>query len=52
MIDFILAGVLYMAIMFIVSFSISFVTIGIVYGTVLFFRRFRNWGQPFHAALK
>jgi hypothetical protein len=40
MIDFILAGILYLGIMFIVSFCLSFVTIGITYSVTACFGRY------------
>ena len=45
MIDFILAGVVYLAIMFVVFFFISFVTVAIAYGTALIFRRWAPWSS-------
>lgn len=47
MIDFILAGILYLGVMFIVSFSLSFVTIGVTYSVTSFIRRCINrYRQP------
>jgi hypothetical protein len=40
MIDFILAGIVYLGAMFVTTFSLSFVTIGMVYSAASFFR----WG--------
>lgn len=42
MIDFILAGALYLGVMFLVSFCLSFVTIGITYSVTAGIRRFMN----------
>ncbi|MBI5062427.1 MAG: hypothetical protein HZB87_02885 [Desulfatitalea sp.] len=39
MIDFIIAAVLYIGVMFVVFFSLSFVTIGISYAAAAFIRR-------------
>lgn len=39
MIDFIIAAILYIGIMFVVFFSVSFVTIGISYAVAAFLRR-------------
>jgi len=39
MIDFIIAAILYIGIMFVVFFSVSFVTIGISYAVAAFIRR-------------
>ena len=39
MIDFLLAGILYLGVMFVVFFSLSFVTIGITYAVAAFARR-------------
>lgn len=52
MIDFLLAGVVYLAIMFVVFFIISFVTIGLAYGTALIFRRWSPWAQTSPYATK
>jgi hypothetical protein len=40
MLDFIIAGALYIILMFILFFCISFVTIGIAYAVALFMRRY------------
>ena len=40
MIDFILAGILYIALMFSIFFCLSFVTIGITYAAAAFLRHF------------
>lgn len=52
MIDFILAGILYLAIMFVVFFAISFVTIGIAYVAAMFVRRCAFGVNSSHLALK
>ena len=39
MIDFIIAGILYLGVMFVVFFCLSFITIGITYATAAFARR-------------
>jgi hypothetical protein len=39
MIDFIVAAILYLGVMFTVFFCVSFVTIGIAYAAAAFFRR-------------
>lgn len=39
MIDFIIAAILYIGVMFVVFFSVSFVTIGISYAVAAFIRR-------------
>jgi hypothetical protein len=39
MVDFIFAGILYLGVMFVVFFSLSFVTIGITYVIAAFARR-------------
>jgi hypothetical protein len=47
MIDFILAGALYLGVMFIISFCLSFVTIGITYSVATCIRRCVNrFRQP------
>lgn len=43
MIDFIIAAVMYLALMFVVFFSLSFVTIGITYAVTGFVRRCMHW---------
>ncbi len=52
MIDFIFAGVIYLALMFVVLFCFSFVTIGITYATTAFVRRCLNWFRQPDLALK
>ncbi len=52
MIDFILAALLYLAIMFVVFFCISFLTIGMAYATARFFRQFAQLARPTRVALK
>lgn len=52
MIDFIFAAVLYMAIMFVVFFAVSFVTIAIAYGTAMLVRQCTHWFHPAQLALK
>ena len=52
MIDFILAGILYLTLMFVVFFCLSFVTIGITLTTAAFFKRCLQWFRPMHYALK
>ncbi len=50
MIDFILAGLVYLGVMFIVFFCFSFVTVGITYLLANTARRCTNWmRQPRHA---
>ncbi len=52
MIDFILAGITYVCVMFVVLFCISFATVGICYAVAQMYRRCMCWlGQP-HLALK
>lgn len=47
MIDFIFAAILYLGIMFVVFFSLSFITIGLTYATASFARRcFNRFRQP------
>jgi hypothetical protein len=43
MIDFIFAGVIYLSIMLVISFFLSFVTIGITYTLTLFVKRVSHW---------
>ncbi len=45
MIDFIIAAVLYLGLMFVVFFSLSFLTIGITYAFATFVRRFIGGGR-------
>jgi hypothetical protein len=52
MIDFILAGMMYLAIMFAVLFCFSFVTIGITYAAASFMRRCLHWVRQPHLATK
>ncbi len=50
MIDFILAGLVYLGVMFVVFFCFSFVTVGITYLLANTARRCTNWmRQPRHA---
>lgn len=52
MIDFILASITYVCVMFVVFFCISFVTVGICYGAVQIYRRCaRLLSQP-HLVMK
>lgn len=47
MIDFILAGITYVCLMFVVLFCISFATIGISYGVAQIYQRCVRWlSQP------
>jgi len=52
MIDFIIAAVLYLALMFVVFFSLSFVTIGIAFALAGFLKRCLNWFRSPSLALK
>lgn len=52
MIDFIFAGVLYLAIMFVVFFSISFLTIGFTYAMTRVVRQCAQRVRPAHFAFK
>jgi hypothetical protein len=52
MIDFILAGIIYLALMVVVLFCFSFVTIGITYATAVFIRRCVQWLRQPHLAIK
>ena len=52
MIDFIVAALVYLAIMFVVFFCISFVTVGLAYVTSRFIRHFASIVLPSHIALK
>jgi hypothetical protein len=52
MIDFVLAGVVYLVLMFAVLFCFSFVTIAITYAAASCVRRCVQWVRPPHLALK
>jgi hypothetical protein len=52
MIDFILAGIAYMCVMFVVLFCISFATVGICFGVAQIYRRFMRWLSQPHLAVK
>ncbi|MDA8139257.1 MAG: hypothetical protein M0036_11455 [Desulfobacteraceae bacterium] len=52
MIDFIIAAILYLSLMFVIFFCLSFVTIGITYAFASFVRRFIVWGRSPGLALK
>ncbi len=52
MMDFIIAAVLYLALMFILFFCLSFVTIGITYAVAAFVRRCMNRFRPPSLVLK
>lgn len=52
MIEFILAGILYLVLMFLVLFCFTFFTIGITYAITAFFKRCALRGHPAHLALK
>ena len=52
MIDFIIAGAIYLTMMFIVLFSLSFVTIGITYAMATGFKRLLHWNRTTQLALK
>ena len=52
MIDFILAGILYLTVMFVVLFCFSFITIGISYSIAAFFKRCVQWFREPHYAFK
>ena len=52
MIDFVFAGLLYLALMFVVLFCFSFITIGITYATAAFIRRCLQWIHQPDLALK
>ena len=52
MIDFIVAGIVYLVVMFVVFFCLSFVTIGITYAVAGFARRFLSWFREPGLALK
>lgn len=52
MIDFIVAALLYLALMFALFFCLSFFTIGITYAFAAFIRRFMNWNRSPDFVLK
>ena len=52
MIDFVLAGVFYLGLMFIVFCCVSVMTVGLCYGTAVFFQRCVRWLSQPHPALK
>lgn len=52
MIDFILAGIAYVCLMFVVLFCISFVTIGICYVAAQICRRCVSWWSQPHLVMK
>lgn len=52
MIDFIIAGMVYLLVMFVVFFCLAFVTIGINYAVAMFARRCLNWLRQPDLALK
>jgi hypothetical protein len=52
MIDFIFAGIIYLALMFLVLFCFSFITIGIAYATAAFIRRCVDWIRQPHLVIK
>lgn len=52
MIDFVLAGLMYLALMFAVLFCFSFVTIGITYAAASFIRRCLQWVRQPYLAMK
>lgn len=52
MIDFVLAGIMFLGLMFAVMFCFSFVTIGITYAAASFVRRCLNWVRQPHLAIK
>jgi hypothetical protein len=52
MIDFVLAGMMYLALMFAVLFCFSFVTIGITYVAASFIRRCLHWVRQPNYAIK
>ena len=52
MIDFVLAGIMYLALMFAVLFCFSFVTIGITYAAASFIRRCLHWVRQPNYVLK
>ncbi len=52
MIDFIIAGIIYLLVMFVVFFCFSFVTIGITYAVTTFARKCLSWLRQPDLALK
>lgn len=52
MIDFILAAFIYIGVMFVLFFCLSFFTIGITYAFASFVRRCVYWARPAEIALK
>jgi hypothetical protein len=52
MIDFVLAGITYVCVMFILLFCISFATVSICYGTAQICRRCVRWLRQPHLAMK
>ena len=52
MFDFVVAGVIYLLVMFIVFFCFSFVTIGITYMVAVVFRRCLSWMRQPNLAIK
>ncbi|MBR9981487.1 MAG: hypothetical protein KFF50_10720 [Desulfatitalea sp.] len=52
MLDFIIAGVLYIALMFVLFFCLSFITIGIVYSFAVCVRRCMHWFRSPDLVLK
>ena len=52
MVDFIIAGILYLSIMFVVFFCLSFVTIGLTYSAAAFVKRCQQWRRQPDFALK
>ena len=52
MLEFILAGILYLVLMFLVLFCFTFFIIGITYAITAFFKRFALRVRPAHLALK
>ena len=52
MIDFVIAGMVYLFVMFVVFFCVSFVTIGVTYGVAVFVRRCLNPAKQPDLALK
>ncbi len=52
MIDFIIAGALYLMLMFALFFSLSFVTIGVFYAAAVCIKRCMHWFRPPGLVLK
>ena len=52
MIDFVIAGLVYLLVMFVVFFCVSFVTIGLTYAVAMFVRRCLNLIRQPDLALK